>query len=70
MDSGFSETLASSKRGHDVVRLPSRSAPKVPVSPVIASDDSESFKESDVVEKLVPFNSNLAYEQFINVAGG
>ena len=36
----------------------------------VASDDAPCLPEADVVQELVTADSDFAYEQLINVAGG
>jgi len=66
----FFHSVAADPSCHQIVCLPACSTPYIAAAAVVASDDSVSFPEFDVVEKFATGYSYLANEQFIEVVGG
>lgn len=70
MNAGLFHSFTSDPSCHEIIGLPTRSTPNIAAAAVVASDDSVSFPEFNVIKKFAAWYSNLANEQFIEVVGG
>lgn len=70
MNAGLFHPFAADPSYHEIICLPACSTPYITAAAVVASDDSVSFPEFNVIKKFAAGYSYLANEQFIEVVGG
>ena len=70
MNACFFHSFAADPCYHEIVCLPACGTPYIATAAVVASDDSVSFPEFNVIKKFAAWYSYLANEQFIEIVGG